>query len=528
MSPARRTFAALLSLALCLAALPAGAATDAPGIDFENRPQATYLEPETEQAFVNPHDMPCEECHLPKGGAADYGSVKHGGDTIELCRDCHEDNLHPVKIPVAGVTDAPPADLPLGTGSLAGKITCLTCHDIHQRKVRGRLLRVVGAEAKGRIESLCAACHGSRLKEKSPHLGEGSGCHLCHMNKPRPGQGTQGLGANVQAVCNFCHDALDNKHFLALDPFTDEYIAEQAAAVAVPMLEGRYTCVSCHDPHAKAGRKKLLRGEYLGLAGISKKINPHWKNVMCVSCHEGEPKKGADTLKEGGDLIRLCFRCHAFKYSRSDIHPVNVIPSRFVTVPPEMPLKEGRVTCSTCHDSSLQEGGERAGSPRRGNPKFLRGGFSTRNEFCHRCHTRQLMGLLNPHDQLDAHGRKDEIKCLFCHSSRPEGLPGWMVRRQFDGETVNQLCLLCHPDRYQNEHPLAPHFVTPSRAVTKALETSEERMGVSFTLINERVVCVTCHNPHQEGVMDETEETGKSGVLKRLRVGGDICAGCHP
>jgi hypothetical protein len=138
------------------------------------------------------------------------------------------------------------------------------------------------------------------------------------------------------------------------------------------------------------------------------------------------------------------------------------------------------------------------------------------------------MGLLNPHDQLDAHGRKDEIKCLFCHSSLPEGLPGWMVRRQFDGETVNQICLLCHPDRYQQAHPMAPHFVTPSRAVAEALETSEERTGIAFTLINERVVCVTCHNPHQEGVMDATEETGKSGVLKRLRVGGDICAGCHP
>lgn len=522
-------FALTLGAMVCLPLPAARGADGSLGIDLQGESQPLFLIEETDSEIDNPHDLPCDSCHLPGSGGARQGPLKCGDDTISLCRECHPDNLHPVGVPAAGVTESVPGALPLGEGAEKGKIVCLTCHYIHQEKTYERhLLRQTDKKAARRIDALCAACHGTRLKEKSPHLGAGKACHLCHMNQPRSGEGLRNLGTNVQAICNFCHNALDNRHYLALDPFTDEYILEQTAAVTVPMLNGRFTCISCHDPHAAAGRKKLLREEYLGLAGISKKINPHWKNVMCISCHEGEPEKGRARLKEGGDVIRLCFRCHAFKYSRSDIHPVNVMPSRLIAIPADMPLRNGRITCETCHDSSLQEGGEQANSVRKTNPKFLRGGFVSRNEFCSRCHARRLIGLLNPHDHVDSRGKKDRIKCLFCHSSLPEGMPGWMVRRQFDDETVNQLCLLCHPDRYQESHPMAPHFLSPSRAVSAALETSEERIGITFSLFNDRVVCITCHNPHQDGVIENPKPAGEAAPLRRLRVGADICVGCHP
>jgi len=377
------------------------------------------------------------------------------------------------------------------------------------------------------MEALCTACHGARLREKSPHGGTGEACHLCHMNRPKPGEGIRTLAPNVQMVCNFCHNALDNRHFIALDPFTDEYLFPGGAEADIPKLNGRFTCISCHDPHAGGGRTKLLRASYLQLAGISRKVNPHWKNVMCISCHEGEPAKGDPRLKEGGDVIRLCYRCHAFKYSRADIHPINCSPSRNVSLPEDMPLREGRLTCATCHDSSLQEGGERPGSARKKNPKFLRGGFSNRSEFCSRCHPRRLMGKLNPHEQRDAAGKPDRVKCLFCHSSFPEGQAGWVVRRQFDDDMVNDLCLLCHAQRYQDEHPMAPHFVEPSRAIERAMATSEERIGVSFPRVGERIVCITCHDPHQRVQNKGVAGSGAGEMPGRLRVGSEICAGCH-
>ncbi len=524
----RHLAAALVALATIAPVASARGESNRLGIDLTSGgvgPETTYT---IAQPIRDPHDIGCESCHPASSEGAAVRPLTTGDDSIRLCVGCHEDaNLHPVDIVPAGV-DRATLGLPLGGGSLDGKITCLTCHYIHRSSGHQRnLLRSVAAGT-SRMETLCAACHGSRLREKSPHAGTGEACHLCHMNRPQPGEGLTTLAPNVQMVCNFCHNALDNRHFLALDPFTDEYLFPGATEVDIPRLNGQFTCISCHDPHAAAGRTKLLRERYLQLAGISKKVNPHWKNVMCISCHEGEPTKGDPHLKEGGDVIRICYRCHAFKYSRSDIHPVNCSPSRKVALPEDMPLNNGRLTCATCHDSSLQEGGERAGSARKSNPKFLRGGFSNRGEFCARCHPRRLMGLLNPHEQRDAAGRPDRVKCLFCHSSLPEpGQAGWVVRRQFDGEMVNDLCLLCHPPRYQEAHPLAPHYLEPSSAVAEAMETSEERIGISFPMIGVRIVCVTCHDPHERAATGVTAGAGEGGSYKRLRVGAEICVGCH-
>jgi hypothetical protein len=137
------------------------------------------------------------------------------------------------------------------------------------------------------------------------------------------------------------------------------------------------------------------------------------------------------------------------------------------------------------------------------------------------------MGKLNPHEQRGAAGKPDRVKCLFCHSSFPEGQAGWVVRGKFDDDTVNDLCLLCHPQRYQDEHPMAPHFLAPSRAVERAMESSEERIGVSFPLVGERIVCITCHAPHQP-VQDGGAAGAEAGIAsRRLRVGAEICAGCH-
>lgn len=533
--PAHARLPAILALSALLALpalLPAGGARAAEaglGLDLQAPDAGPVERPVVDLSIANPHDMPCGDCHLPATAGGGEGALKSGDDSIGLCQGCHPgSNLHPVGIPLAEGM-APPGDaVPLGSGRFAGKIVCLTCHRLHAPRPERHLLRSPGGAGARRSESLCAACHGRRLSEKSPHQRAGDTCRLCHMNEPRPGSGPQTLGAGVQAVCNFCHSALDDQHFRSLNPFNDEYLFWDRDSPEFPRIDGRFTCVTCHDPHAAGGRRKLLREAYVNLAGLSRKINPHWRNVMCVACHDGEPRRGEPALKEGGDLTRLCYRCHGFKYSRADIHPVNVLPSRLVTVPPEMPLKDGRVTCSTCHDSSLQEGGERADSARRDNPKFLRGGFTTRNEFCLRCHTRGLMGVLNPHDQVDSRGKKDPIRCLFCHSSTPEGMVGWMVRhRQFDEVSVNRLCLLCHPAAYQDAHPIADHFVQPSSSVLKALESAEERLGIAFPLVGDTVVCITCHDPHQEGVTGETPAAGGQRSSKRLRIGAEICRGCH-
>ncbi|HSG28255.1 MAG TPA: hypothetical protein VLA34_07225, partial [Candidatus Krumholzibacterium sp.] len=60
-------------------------------------------------------------------------------------------------------------------------------------------------------------------------------------------------------------------------------------------------------------------------------------------------------------------------------------------------------------------------------------------------------------------------------------------------------------------------------------ETARERIGVSLPLFNERITCVTCHNPHQEGVLKVEEAAEGSTAEKRLRLkaGRWQCVGCH-
>jgi len=503
--------------------------SDARGLNLQLHKGVLLPSVEIDPSIDDPHDGECETCHAGEGETSGGKPLKTGDDSIGLCLDCHPgSNLHPVNIPVPKEVDPAAFGIPLGKGALEGKITCLTCHYVHGDSYERALLRARDDSDGRRMDTLCSVCHSDRLKEKSPHSAAGDTCRLCHMNPPREGEGLRSLGPDVQATCNFCHNALDNRHYLAVNPFSDEYILSEMMEADIPLLNGQFTCVSCHNPHAVESRKKLLREDYLFLAGISKKINPHWRDVMCIACHEGEPRRGAALLKEGGDLIRLCYRCHAFKYSRNDIHPVNMVPSRFVTIPPEMPLKGGRVTCETCHDSSLQEGGDRIHSLGRSNPKFLRGGFTTRREFCFRCHGQEDIRYLNAHDQLDAEGRKKSITCIFCHSAVPDEAAGGYLM-QFDEETVNDLCLLCHPVFYQGDHPLAPHFVTPSQEIMEAIDTSEERLGVTFPLFDDKVVCITCHNPHQEGVIEDRAAAEGAGTAKRLRVaeGRSMCRGCH-
>ncbi|MDT8396302.1 MAG: hypothetical protein RRA32_07655 [bacterium] len=90
---------------------------------------------------------------------------------------------------------------------------------------------------------------------------------------------------NVQASCDFCHDALDNGHYLSVNPFGDPDKTWDLEALGIPLVQGSFTCVSCHDPHE---------------AGVLE--------------HE-IASKGSDNSKRlrlgGGNTMMICRGCHA-------------------------------------------------------------------------------------------------------------------------------------------------------------------------------------------------------------------------
>jgi hypothetical protein len=480
----------------------------------------------------NPHDLECTNCHIeiPREGVD--GKFLLPDDTIELCQSCHEGpNIHPVNVPPGKLgTELENMWLPLGRNQSEGMIICLTCHYIHSPEYFGNLIRGDDADDRHRRESLCSTCHGSNLKDKSPHGGSVNSCTFCHTKSPKVGDELADiLRSDIQNRCNFCHDTLDQGHYLALNPFSDS--AFTGGNLDIPLLSGRFTCISCHDPHATENRRqKMLRPDYLKLASVSRRINPHWKDVMCIACHIEEPGEGTPNLKYQGNITLLCNRCHDGEIARNDVHPVDKKPSENVAIPEDMPLSQGLLTCATCHDSSLQEGGERKRSVGRHNPSFLRGGYNTRNEYCFRCHLMEQYGKLNAHQQLSESGSVKPQSCLFCHSSLPDIKVAGIESVTFNTDSLDEYCTVCHTaTRFIDEHPVGEHLVEPSREISRAIETAGERIEVNLPLFNDMITCATCHNPHQGGVIEIEASASGSHEEKRLRLkaGRWQCIGCH-
>jgi predicted CXXCH cytochrome family protein len=103
--------------------------------------------PEEMPKSAKVHD--CDMCHLPHQGEM-AGKILLNKPLQELCVSCHRDRVgrgeHKVGIrPLVTVKE-----LPLDAD---GKITCITCHDPHDTRGFGMLLRAP------RFSDFCIKCH---------------------------------------------------------------------------------------------------------------------------------------------------------------------------------------------------------------------------------------------------------------------------------------------------------------------------------------------------------------------------------
>ena len=483
---------------------------------------------------VNSHDVSCDYCHPKVQGEFDFDVAGIDYDNVEMCQKCHPGiNTHPIGIdpgpPLEKIVDA---NLPLGNHSLKGKIVCLTCHFYHGMKNRTKLLRSDQKLFRNRRENLCSVCHSDTLLTMSPHDPESDSCEMCHVSLPKEKQQlSDSQKKEIQRRCNFCHDLPGDGHYRTANPFADPEVIWRLDKAGLPVFEDRSSCIGCHDPHAFEDRKeKMLRAEYLAQTTMSKLINPHWKNVMCVTCHNDVPEKGKPALRFKGITNDLCNRCHDNKFARAIIHPVGVIPTDLVVIPPDMPLEGGKLTCKTCHEMSLQESGDSFGSIGFDNPRFLRGKYSRRNDFCFSCHPQEVLGKFNAHDQVGPSGAVKEEICLLCHMVNPKIEIAMPVRDERNPRDPTELCVGCHnAAQYRENHPAGPHRVEPSRTIWYTMKSAEDRIGAFLPLVDDMITCITCHDPHQKGVIenDDGYQEVSSGKGLRARSRNVLCTGCH-
>ncbi len=526
---------ACLALLAGLVAFGSARDTAAQGLKLQSATEKTTEEYDK----PNPHfELGCEECHgtkPPEGATLDTVKFINGEEgNVGLCYTCHNpsENIHPINVnPDLGTPPViAPADFPLEwVGAAKGTVVCSTCHFIHTRTAGLKLLRGFPVSSlpedvkKARFtdrRQLCMACHGEKLKEKSPHKGKVAddakqkrSCSFCHAKEPKEGEPVV-FTKNPLDLCDFCHAATTDKHYLLVNPFADPGLPEDVKQAKLPLFQGDYTCVSCHNPHGGTGEEKFLRKEFVQLALKSRRVRPHFMKAFCEACHTVRPKTakgapGAQPLAEiplrTNDANALCNRCHESGLSKANAHPIKVVPDKFKQrIPAGWPLQNGSLTCLTCHTGGDSPVFDPA------NPTFLRGApYEARNGMCWNCHLREEFAAVNPHEKV----QKLE-GCEFCHEVKPDLVKFRAGQKQdvkFKGDIVI-LCIRCHDD---SAHPANhEHTGMPSKELMaeKGIKIPKEfpldRMG--------RIHCATCHNPHA------------NGELRGAVPGQMICSACHP
>ena len=254
--------------------------------------------------------------------------------------------------------------------------------------------------------------------------------------------------------------------------------------------------------------------------------NPHFTGQYCEECHARIPEKGGDThLLFGGNFNKLC-SCHDYGPGKY-IHPIGVKPSeeKKTKMPADFPLEEGVVSCTTCHDIYLQC---QSSKFIPANKKFLRGGpYSKRTDICFRCHDNNKYKKLNPHNQLSASGEILEKQCLYCHIEKPDEKTATYATITLIGD-IKMVCQRCH--NIEHKHPAgADHFKKPTGKMLKRMKVTEIIYGTILPLdFDERVTCITCHNPHEKGVIPmEREGATGAGEAYKQRFATQICKACH-
>jgi hypothetical protein len=191
-------------------------------------------------------------------------------------------------------------------------------------------------------------------------------------------------------------------------------------------------------------------------------------------------------------------------------HPVGIQLPAEMTMPEDFTLGEhSELVCETCHGiENLEDIPLDEVDPDEDN--FLHyGPYGDLTDFCYHCHEEQGHERYNLHVMLDREGEIDDSGCTYCHTEIPDPKETTEVEDLEFRLPKEKLCYGCHL-KTPHLNALA-HLQEPDEEMLQRIALAEEEQKVRLPLDSEgRVTCITCHTPHQSGVIDPDRAGGKS------------------
>jgi len=253
--------------------------------------------------------------------------------------------------------------------------------------------------------------------------------------------------------------------------------------------------------------KRTLLSACLILSGITAIVfavsgEPHtFLNNECGYCHidvDTSPKEIRP------DISLSCEKCHS-EYSKSQSHPTDIYPR--LTIPNDMPLTEGRLTCLTCHYVHIENNIQR-------NKKHY---FLRRHVrgmvFCSACHeinNKKHIVFESVHkgtyEEKDRNTRIDRmsLECIVCHDSYVADIKDILGAGKWN-----------HFKKEYN-HPIGFSY-QKARAKKSRDFRPESMLSKDIKLYDGKIGCGTCHNIYS------TEKA----MLTMNNRGSRLCLECH-
>jgi predicted CXXCH cytochrome family protein len=261
----------------------------------------------------NPHEFTrtdCFYCHLSPPSKGTPGEPLKFTDTVSnMCGRCHDMSKsisHQVDMKPSDRVNIP-KDMPLDA---AGKMTCVTCHDIHRAYINpltGQKTYFLRRDVIGK--NFCLSCHNTeegikqiRLAKAGPDAGRAT-LETSHRLVMDRGHGFSDLNVSgrsknldpLSLACLSCHESASAKTALKSGVWchtasgiglshpvgVDYSLATMGKAGYVPeekldkrlrLFGGKIGCCTCHDPYEANGKTLVIgvRGNYQNL---------------CLACH---------------------------------------------------------------------------------------------------------------------------------------------------------------------------------------------------------------------------------------------------